>query len=145
MLLRLIPEQVSEGWSLFAPLIQSTLPPGVMGSDAALSNALRAILAEEAEAWLEIGPEGQPRVFLLTTLMTDKVAGGNMLVIYTIHLLGGALDRESWIDGIETLKSYARSKGCGSIISHVINEQFLRFLNGLGIKAESHLITIPVN
>lgn len=144
MLIRLLPEQVSEGWDLFAPLIQEALHPHTAINTNVMVNILRSVLIEDAQAWLEISEKQGPRAFVLTRFDYDHLIGIKRLEIYTLTVIGGEASREEWKKGLKVLETYARKNGCDEIIMQVVDPRFEKFLRGLGVDVDTTLMRLEV-
>lgn len=131
MLVKIEPEKVSEGWNLFASLIEEALPEDIPGSEVVMTNILSSIMAEQAHAWVEMSEEKSPRAFIVTTFQEDIVQNRKSLLIYTLTVLEEA-ERADWKSGLKTLGEFARSEGCGDITFHIQDQQYRRYLEMLG-------------
>lgn len=143
MLLRLVPEQITVGWDVIRPLIAHTLPPTLRVSQAAMGNILTALLNEEAQLWLLYREEGDgiPRAFIMTTIITDNVAGSKFLLIYSMHGLD-TLNIKDYENGVGSLKTFALANECNQVLAYVEDESFIRVLNRVGGVKVSNLVRL---
>lgn len=133
MLVRVLPEQVSESWDKIRPMIVSTLPPTLRINTDAMSNILAALLKEEAQLWVGYREEGDgtPIYILMTSALTDHVAGARYLLIYSLYALAN-LTKEDYILGLDTLKTFAQSIHCKELLAYVEDDSFVRRLQAIG-------------
>ena len=144
MLIKLRPEQVEEGWDLFAPLIQKAIPPQIAVREGGLANILRAILAEEATAWVEVDLDKGAKALIITTVDYEPVIGARRLVIWSLTIFGDPGDVKDWKEAITTLKKHARGLGCKYILSFVNDKKYARYLSMVGAEFDSTLMTFEV-
>lgn len=143
LLLRILPEQVSQLWDKFAPLIEKSLPPTVTNRRQRMANVLRSILMDDLVVWVYFNSEGRERYVTTTLVRTDKVTLGKDLLIYSFTSLG-QITPEQAMNGVEVLKKYARGNDCKSIIAYSADERVVEFLESKGASANYKLIQMEV-
>ena len=133
MLIRLTPEQVNKGWHLFGTMIMDSLEQSGENYKLIETNILRAILTEEAQAWVYDLGENDISAFLLTKVEDDRLMGYRNLVIYSLYRIK-EMSIEEWKKGLEALHRYKDSIGAVSIIGYYETEDkiYRRFLQSLG-------------
>lgn len=143
MLIKLLPEQVKEGWDVVRPMIVRTLPASLRVNAEAMSNILSAILREKAQFWCYYRREGdgRPRGVCLTTFMFDHVAGLKYLLIYSLTALEPLSDQD-YIEGLSVLKKYAEENDCQEVIGYVEDDKFVRVLQRIGGVKTTNLVRL---
>ena len=143
MLLRILPEQVSDNWDRFAPLLEKSLPPTVTNRRLRMSNVLRSILMEDLSVWIYYDEDRKERYVLSTVVREDKVTLGRDLLIYTFTSLGQVSTKEV-ITGFEVIKKYARGNDCNMILAYTSNKRITNFFDNLGAETSFNLIQMEV-
>ena len=126
MLVALLPNQISEYWELFRDHINDSLPPVADWGQYDMNELFKALLVGWLQLWLVVDREQTTVGFIITTVYRDP-SGVNTLLIYSSVILMKA-DSKYWIEGLDTLKKYAWSKGCSKIGAFVMNEKLLEIL-----------------
>jgi hypothetical protein len=141
VLLKVLPEKVSENWSYFAPAIYKSLPVGKPSYDMMVS-VLEAILLERLLVW-EYYEDGKP-VFIMTTKMHhDNVVKNRKLLIYSITGMK-KVTSPMIVETVKMLKKYGKSNMCESIIAFVENEIIINYLQKLGAQTDFRLIEMEI-
>jgi hypothetical protein len=140
MLIRLLPEQVSEAWDVIAPAVAESLPTTVVHSYTAVVNVLEAILAEKAVAWLYY-KEGRPACFILTTPYRDPIVHTVNLLIYSMFSFED-LDEDDWQHGLDRLKQYAKFIGAEKVMAYTNQPGVIRLVSKLGADTSYTLIEV---
>jgi len=143
LLLKMLPEQVSDSWEKFAPLIEKSLPPVVADRRKRMSNVLRAILKEELIVWVYYDSNENERYVTTTQIRTDEISLSKNLLIYSLTGLGKVNPTEI-TNGIKTLKRYAKGNGCNTIIGYVNDLGIMRLLEQQGADAEFAFLQLEV-
>lgn len=144
LLLKTLPEQVSDNWDKFAPLIEQSLPPTVLNRRQRMANVLRSILMEELVVWVYIDSEKRERYVVSTQIRTDDIVLGKDLLIYSFTALGPL---DSWEDiavGFRTLKKYAKGNDCRNILAYVVDPSVKKILKRQGADVRFTLAQIEV-
>lgn len=145
LLLRMLPEQVSDKWNLFAPLIEKSLPPTVVNGRRRMANVLRSVLMDELVVWVYQGRESEEAKYVVTTLeRTEPVSLTKDLLIYSFTGLGGHIRPDEVQDGFSKLAKYAKSRGCLSIVAYANEQRIIDFLVANGAKADYSFIQISL-
>lgn len=121
--LKLTPDQVSDKWPEYGPLILGTLEPE-MARTADLSGlVLNALLRNEMQCWLlyEDGEQARPLALAVTRVKTDYLTGTKTMVL--VAFAGFApLTLDMRRAGLDTLKKYAKGAGCVQLIAYAERE-----------------------
>jgi len=143
MLVRLVPEQIGQGWDVLRGLIAQALPSEVSVRSEAMVNLLRSLLNEQAQLWVYY--RGDERSGALAVIMSciyvDPITGGNSLLIYAMSAVGEITD-EDYDEGLDTLRSFAEGIGCKSIIAYVNDDRFVQRLTRIGGVKVSNLVRL---
>lgn len=144
MLIKLLPEQIPTYWDEIKEGMLRTIPTGV--PDRA-SKILNKLLLGSAQCWLSYhrSDSGEPEIdgVIITVIVEDQVHDMLNLDIYALWSIGKTT-QESWIEGIEALKKYARKKGCSRVIGRSNVNSILEFVRRAGGQAEYTLIAFDV-
>lgn len=131
MLIKYLPEQVSDNWNILAPYIASSLPPITSRSLDGMSNVLRSILFGDLTLWIYFDGKNEDAkaIYVVTTIpIVERVTLERSLLIYSFT---GVRDvqPEHWAEGLKTLRKEAKGKDCNSIIAYTADERIANFLN----------------
>lgn len=144
LLLKILPEQVSDKWEVFAPLIELSLPPTVYNRRLRMANVLRSVLVGELQVWIYIDEQKNERFIMSTVEQLDRVSLSKSLLIYSFTSLVGQLKPIELERSFEKLKTYAKSIKCQSIIAYVDDVRVKKFLESNGAKANFSLIQMEI-
>lgn len=142
-LLKMLPEQISDKWEEFAPLIEMSLPPAVNRRRQRMANVLRSILLEELEVWCYWDKQKSLRYVVSTYVQVEPVSLSRDLLIYSFTSLG-SLDIQELVRGFEVLKKYAESRGCYAILAYVDDARVMQVLERIGGKGNFTLMQMEV-
>lgn len=142
-MVRLLPEQASADWDFLWPIIVRSLPPIAPKAEGVSKLAfLQAVQMEKAVVWGYY--KGELLSGLAVTLVQkDPIFGWKGLLIYSVVAID-SISLAGWRSGINTLKEYAREKGCQSINGYSLQEQYVNLFKRVGAKADWLLIEIEV-
>lgn len=143
LLLKILPEQVSDNWEQFAPLIEKSLPPTVLQRRQRMANVLRAVLMEDLVVWVYYDQNQNERYVASTVIRTDKVSLSKSLLIYSFTSLGQLQPKQLW-SGIEKLKKYAEGNDCNNLIAYTADENVKEFLSETGVDIQFSLAQIRI-
>ena len=117
-LIRLLPEQVSEHWVVIRRAVRRSLPPTTYGSDRRDSNILNNLLIGRMVCWVGRDKVGV-KLIILTNVVGDSITGVKNLQIYSMfNPSKRILEEDDWIDGMETMKRYARDRDCYRVVAY---------------------------
>ena len=117
MLVKLLPEQVPKHWEIISRSVVEAYPPFVKLTEDTLNNNLKSLLIGTLECWIICTDEGKPIGILLTAFNDDFCSGTKSLILYTLWTIGGTT-KKIWLDGWNTMKKYAKGRGCDLVISY---------------------------
>ena len=143
MLVKLIPEQVSDNWDILAPYFADSLPPIVKYTREGMANILRAVLFEDLHVFIYYNEDDEAQYIVSACIQSDVVVLQRRLVVYTVSAVRD-MNAKLWEDGLDSLKKFARSENCHSIVAYSANEQITKFLGSRGANTKYTLIDIEV-
>ena len=146
MLVKLLPDQVSEHWDEISLAIRQALPPFVANSDRSMVNILKAILGGDMHCWIlySSGDEGGSIYAILTTkIEIDEMSGTRCLLIYSFYA-NKPLVNHLMVTCIETLKKFASSRGCYKVTAFTNIPKMGRLWESLGGVAETIFLEMEV-
>lgn len=117
MLLLLMPEQIHAYWGEIKEGINKAVPQSVPDRDAKI---LRRLLIGIAQAWVSYRREEGKVVVdggVITVLIDDQVHETRNLLLYCLWAIGET-HQSTWLEGMEALRKFAKSKGCNRVISY---------------------------
>ena len=140
MLIRLLPEQVSEGWDYIGPVLSVGLPPMQQASAHTMVAMLESILKEESVVWAVMEDAQHALALILTTIYRDPIGKQPYLLIYAFTSLGN-LSEEQWKESLDTLRDYAIRLKVESILAYTSNKTIAKMcVDRLGASADFILL-----
>ena len=134
MLIKLIPEQVSEGWQYIGNMIEKSIAPIGIANEETMSNVLAAILTDQLVCWMWMADAG-PKALITTCVVQDPITNISSLLIYS--LFGDGLSKEDMEAGITKLKEYAKGIECTFLSAYTILPSVAEIVKATG--GTSHL------
>jgi hypothetical protein len=131
MLICLQPDQVAKFWDLIKLSIEKSAPP-IVKRKPDTNRFLEAAYNGVLQVWVERNDVGEVVCVLTTAVTEDFCSGGKNLVIYSLYSVG-EITRDSWVNGYNTIKEFARSKGCDNVVGYTTEEvvkRLARFFGG---------------
>lgn len=141
MLLRLEPDQVNRYWSVIERAILEALPPVAVEDEGLLPNILKNLLSGNMQCW--VVTKKKTIYAMLVTTPQFEIGGTKNLLVYTLYGFDN-LDMETWKEGFNSLKKYAKSIGCKSIVAYSNVERIIQVCRLLGGETEYTFITLEV-
>ncbi len=143
MLVKLLPDQVSNNWDTIGYAIESSLPPIAGESDEKMNNILMALLDGRMECWVSLNSDDRISAVTSTRIMEDDVTRTRSLLLYSIFTFDWA-DEDTWIEGLETLVKYARGKNCTRITGYTEFDSMIKRAREMGGEARYMFVAWPV-
>ncbi len=146
MLVKLLPDQVSEHWDEIRLAIEKALPPIMLKSDRAMVNILKSILSDYMQCWVmwvNKDSEAEIRAILTTTIEIDRVCEMKYLLIYSFYTIKPLLP-ELAVSTIDTLKKFARGRGCQKLVAYTNIPRMEQLWESLGGTTEMKLLEIVI-
>ncbi len=144
MLLKLLPSQVAEMWGEIEFSIRMSLPPMSNGRRLNYAKTLETALIGDLEVWVMY--YGEKIVAIATTMLThEPTSKEKHLLIYSLaSITDEIIPDELWVDGYETLKTYAKGNGCKYLNAFSMNPKILELVKKVGGDSRYHYITLEV-
>lgn len=147
MLVKLLPEQISEFWEVLGDSIEQALPPitgnGVDRMEQLLSSLLSGIL----QCWASFTTiDGQVNLngVVVTGIVHEQFSLTRDLLIYAVYGFGSAT-RKDWQEGYAALQKWAAASGCERLIGYTDVPGIIEFVKRSGGEARQTFITLPVS
>ena len=148
MLLRLLPDQVTEHWDEIKGAIEASLPPVVGESEDKMNNILSAILIGGMDCWLSYRKNekgNEVNGLLVTTIVVDNPSGTRSLLLYVLFSPEGVeLGDDGWAEGFEALSKYGKSVGCNRITGYTDVDHVVEMAERLGGEARFRFVSVPI-
>lgn len=147
MLVQLLASQILQWWPLFAPHIESTLPPFAYGDADRMLNIKTSLLSGEMLCWVLQGEADDgssiPFGFVLTTISTDSCSGVRNVILYCVYGYK-KIPVTLWLSAWETLKAYAKGMLCHRIVAYTDVPHIVDIALELGMSAQYTFLTYEV-
>ena len=124
MLIRMTPEKIAEFWAILKPAIAESLPPIAAQAESTMFNMLTRMVSAEMQCWVSVRDNTIIDGVVVTGVAEDFFSGSLSLLIYAFY--SSRMGKESWLEGVETLKKYARGKGCTMLSAYSANPMVAR-------------------
>lgn len=147
MLTKLLPEQVSRFWPIIKYAVEQSLPPIVGEHPDKMNRILSSALSGKVDVWASYIRDEEGAKFeglALTKTIYDDASNTRNLLIYCIYGYK-AIDKSSWLHGLESLVKYAKSKGCIQIIAYTEFPYIVETAKRLGAEVKYTFLTFNVN
>ena len=142
MLVKLLPDQVSNHWEVLSYGIQQSLPPITYDSPKRMVRILESIMMEEMECWIGTDKDKITGI-VVTCEIYEKNSDVKDLLIYCLYGFDN-LSPKLINEGMRTLKEYAASKGLKRITAYSNIPSVVRLMKTFGSEDWQYL-TIPAN
>ena len=144
MILRMMPESVSDHWDELKVHIAKSLPEGER-SDETLNGILAGLLRNQIQMWLSYDSQDNNKVnaVALFTQIEDPFKGEKNLLVYTINRLT-EMDHETtlrmYLEGIEGVRKLMKAGGYKQLVGYIDeeNDNLLRRAKQFGAKLRWH-------
>jgi hypothetical protein len=80
---------------------------------------------------------------LITTISQDKVSGTKSLLIYCLYAFGKTY-KETWVEGFETIKRFAKGEGCHRIVGYTAEPKIREIVDKLGGSTKYTFVSLEV-
>jgi hypothetical protein len=126
MILRLLPNQITERWEAIRQAIIYTCPDDSKMTEGMLSNILISMMKGVMHCWLLC--EGDDIYGLIVTTFYHTPEGEKSLCIYSIIGYKPIKD-EMWDQLIRAAKQWAKANGCSRIIGYTDSKRILEIVS----------------
>jgi len=146
MLTKLLPDQIAKFWDIIKYAVEESLPPIVGESPDKMQNILTGCLDGSLEVWISHKrTEDVTRIeaVVLTEFLYDRPSKTKSLLIYCLY---GYEDiaKESWTEGLEVLKKYAKGRGCKQVVAYSEVPMIIELSKKLGGEARFMYLTFNI-
>jgi hypothetical protein len=147
MLVKMLPEQISQYWPIIKYAIEGSLPPIANESPEKMNNLLTALLSDQMQCWVSYREEGEEgkrvmEAILVTTIVGDYCSSIKSLMIYSLY--GFSINEEAWISGFETIRKWGKAQGCNRIIAYSDVPRVIEVAQQFGGEAKYTFISLPL-
>jgi len=111
-------------------------------TDNKLNAMLVLLLSGKMQCWVSTNEEGDKIEGIVLTKFSDDFTG-KILVVLSLYALK-ASTLKTWSTGLETLKEFARTTGCYSMVAQVNDDRYVKLLEKLGAKADIKIVTFKL-
>lgn len=146
MVVKLLPEQISEYWEVVKYAIENSLPPIANEASDKMNRILESLINDSMQCWVMYKEENEVRrlqVVCITSLLQDFCSGTNNLLIYSLFGFSEVTEDE-WKDGFEILSIWGRSFRCSRIIAYTDVDRIKEIVSKLGGESKYSLVSIPL-
>lgn len=144
MLVKLLPNQISEQWRYIREAIIESMPPHIRLKVEQLGRILQSLLQDDMQCWYMVDKEDQPLAILTTAIFEDQIIGEKCLRIYSLFGFD-TLPLEEWKEGYETLYQYAKGNGCDFIDAFTVLSHIEKIAVMFGSPSMMRYIRLEVN
>lgn len=129
MLLKLLPEQVSDRWQALKDGIEASLPVVNDEDPEKMNNILAAILTGDVQCWVSYREledlKKQGVALVLTTTVDDRLTNTRSLLLYLVWAWEKT-QASDWIEGFQALTKFAKLMKCNRLISYTDDEKVIK-------------------
>jgi hypothetical protein len=109
-----------------------------------LSEALNSLYNGRLTCWISGSKNGGINGLVLTSVSEDDIVKKRSLVIYFAYRFGPTAGSE-WINGVNTLKRYAKSIGCCRVVAHPDEPEVAKLCESLGGRITNYFVQFDVD
>lgn len=145
MLTKLLGSDVTKLWPLIDKAIETSMDREVLAHKNTKGRILKKILEGRITCWLS-QDEGKASGVIMTVIVQDDIIAAKSLLVYMMSTLGRKAKANEFLEGMETLKVYAKSIGCERFISYTKNPKVLRLLEYVnpGANTEYSMVVMDI-
>lgn len=145
MLLAMLPSQVASNWEKIKGHIHKNAP--VMTSDGYVdyNKVLEAILGGRMQLWASSPDGATVNGFCITEVQYNYFSGKRSLHLYAIFgRPDRRITRQEWLDAYETIRAFAKAKGCERITGFSNHPSLVKLAERLGLDTSWRFISVEV-
>ena len=136
-------EQVAKRWPIIKAALKASAAPTADTNEAKLANMYRSLLSGRAVCYMT-GNERRPRTVVVLSMGIEAISLTKNLLIYCAH--GFEREKsEQYVNILNGIREYAKSKGCDNIICYVWNDKIKELLEKYGAECNYTLAVFPLN
>lgn len=138
-----MPEQISTRWDAIKQAIKESLPPISLESPNTMNNILIKLMNGDMVCWISHNEEDEVKGFIITRIITDDCSETKSLLLYIIY--GSSKTKGAdWVEGYQSLKKYALSKGCVNMIGYTKNEKLIKIADKFSSDSTYRFVSFPI-
>ncbi len=139
-----MPDQISENWETIKYALGESLPPISLKSPETMNNILIKLMSGDMICWISYDKDDNSiNGLVITTIVIDDCSEIKNLLIYAIYAYNQTKGID-WMDGYESLRKYAKSRDCNSIIGYTKNEKIIKIAEKFNFDSTYRFISFPV-
>jgi len=130
MIVRLMPEQIAEHWDAIKHAACQSNAISHTIEEQYCNKLFEMLLLEKYHAWVGYQVVDGQREYmgiLITGFIRDDLTGQLNLLVYGLYAFR-VLDDDLIIEGLQTLKMFARAQNCTKIFGYTSNPRLIKFL-----------------
>lgn len=147
MLLKMLPEQVSDRWDMFKDGIEENLPTTNDEDPEKMNNILSAILCEEIQCWVSyrepVGSDKEGVALVLTTTVDDLITNTRSLILYLVWAWSKT-QASDWIEGFDAMLKFAKLMKCHRVIAYSNEEKIISIAKKFNAEMQTFM-SFPVS
>jgi len=145
MLVKVMPEQVADGWGVLEKVIENSLPPIADRGEKKMNNILTSILTRKMICWASYqDPEHiDIDTIILTSVIMDEFSGTKSFLIYSVNALK-IMSAEVYEGIIDTLTKYAESMKCDKVVGYIADLKLVELVEKYGGDCSYQLMTFDL-
>lgn len=147
MLVMLEPRQVGDYWELIKEALYHSGIPTMGPESEAYPNVLASLLNGELASFLygkyDQGVMQSVEMVVVAGIITDSFSLTKNLIIYALWSIHGN-DKWDWLEGLNTLKKFARAHNCINIFGYSNNLKMISMAQALGFDSSQTLLRMEV-
>lgn len=147
MLLRLTDDQISAYWNNIRQTLLFNDLPMADASEEKMKVILEGLLSGSVQAWVLFEMEDMKEkiyAMAITSFVYEPVTLTKNLVIYNLYGYTFVPPR-LWLEGIKTLRKYAKAEKCHNIIAYSKIPRVLEIVKELGGDTSMHVISLEID
>lgn len=143
MLVKLLPEQVMNYWDLIKEGIEACESSVNSYEPMDMESVQAHLLGGVIHCWVSVNKKPKVVAFVITKIVHSDFTNNASLLILAIYAFEKTTGSD-WVEGFETLKKFALSRGCKKIIGYTINDKVLKIVDKFGGDTNCRFISIPI-
>lgn len=151
MLIKLTPSQITTYSNLIVRSVEESMPPYTYSSYMKTNHVLESLMSGFMQCWFiynqgkktEVDISIEPLGIMVTSILPDFYTKTTNLLIYSLFGIH-KITPDIWIDGITTLKKFAKDRGCFRVIAYSDIPNIISIVKKLGGDTSITFISIEV-
>lgn len=143
MLVKLLANNIASNWNIIKYAAENSLPPIVWEDSDTMNNILQSLLDDRMQCWVSYKKDETIDGVIITTVSDDIASKSKNLLIYCLYAFKET-DKDTWIEGWQTLSKYGKSIGCQRMIAYTDEPKMVNITWKLGGEARYTFCTLPI-